>query len=75
MDTESGMAYNPEHASVQPVPHMVTRSWTVLATSPDEALSKAPVDSPHQDLAVRRMPCHDWPRPCTHWPIHAAVIR
>jgi hypothetical protein len=51
------------------VPYEVTRTWTVLATDPADAAAQArPYE--HQDVRITRMPCADWPAPCTHDPEH-----
>lgn len=51
------------------VPYEVVRRWTVLATDPADALAQAKPRE-HQEFSVHRLPCADWPAPCSHDPEH-----
>ena len=51
------------------VPYEVTRTWTVLAAAPADAANRARPGE-HHDVDIVRMPCKDWPAPCTHDPAH-----
>lgn len=51
------------------VPYEVVRRWTVLGADPGDAVARA-LPGEHHDVSVHRMPCGDWPAPCTHDPVH-----